>query len=204
MTEIPQTCCTSEIGQLMAEGVEKVVGRSAAQAVDSLVENLLRQHSQEGLNRPFAELTAIQAALEEKFGGSGGRGIALRAGQTAFSRLMHRHEVALGWDQMIFRLQPTPQRLTGGLKSLAALLGQLIGTEIAIEKDEYGWRLNPSQCPFCYHRKADESVCHFMLGLVQEYFAWASSGKVYLVSEVECFATGGEACLLFIHKAPLS
>jgi len=39
---------------------------------------------------------------------------------------------------------------------------------------------------------------------VQEYFSWASSGKVYLVSEVECCATGGEACVLFIHKAPLS
>jgi len=204
MINSPQTCCTSQIGQLMAEGVEKIIGKTGAQAVNHLAGELLLHHPPLEVDRPFAELTALQAALEEKFGGSGGRGIALRAGQAAFTRLLHHHETALGWDQVMFRLQPTPLRLTRGLQSLAGLLSQLIGTEFAVEKDERGWRLRSTRCPFCYQREASESVCHFVLGLLQEYFAWAGSGKVYQVSEVECRATGGEACVFIIDKVPLN
>ena len=204
MSYSEQSICTSEIGLLMAEGIQKVVGKSGYQALDQSVADFLQHHQPASADRPFAELTALQSALEQQFGGSGGRGIALRAGRTAFTSLMHTHENSLGWDQVQFRMQPTPLRLAGGLKALAGLLSLLIGTEIAAEKDEHGWRLKTVHCPFCYHREATESVCHFLLGLVQEYFAWASSGKVYQVREIECCATGGEACVLFIDKEPLN
>ena len=145
-------------------------------------------------NPAFADLSALHGALEELYGPSGGRGIALRAGRLAFIRLMQKYETSLGWDQVMFRLQPTPLRLRSGLVKLANLLSQMTGTHFAVEKADHCWQLQAKQCPFCWQRDAGETVCHFLVGLVQEYFAWASSGKIYPVSEVECRAAGGE-CL---------
>jgi predicted hydrocarbon binding protein len=207
MTALPQTCCTSEIGQLMAEGVEGVIGQAAVQAVKDLAgkSHLYQPSSQEDAhkNPAFADLSALHGALEELYGPSGGRGIALRAGRLAFIRLMQKYESALGWDQVMFRLQPTPVRLRKGLIELANLLSQMTGTHFAVEKADHCWQLQAEQCPFCWQRDAGETVCHFLVGLVQEYFAWASSGKIYPVSEVECRAAGGEACIIQIEKSSL-
>jgi hypothetical protein len=154
-------------------------------------------------NPAFADLSALHGALEELYGPSGGRGIALRAGRQAFIRLMQKYETSLGWDQVIFRLQPTPLRLRSGLVELANLLSQMTGTQFAVEKENRCWQLQVEQCPFCWQRNAGETVCHFLVGLVQEYFAWASSGKIYPVSEVDCRAAGGDACIIQIEKSSL-
>ena len=207
MSEYPEIYCSSEMGQLMAEGVEEIIGPVGFQAVLNLakISHLYHRGPEEDQVSilPFADLTALQDALEEAYGPRGGRGIALRAGRAAFTHLVQRHEAELGWSGIAFRLQPTQMRLTTGLKDLAGLLSRLCETEFVVEVDPRCWRLRVELCPFCWQRSASEAVCHFLVGLVQEYFAWASSGKYHPVAEVECKAAGSAACVLQIEKTPL-
>jgi predicted hydrocarbon binding protein len=203
MTNPLQTCCTSEFGQLMVEGVKGVIGKTEAGEIINLAGGSYLYNDISADRLAFADLTALQAALEERYGTHGGRGIALRAGRVAFSRLLQKYENTLGWDQTAFRIQPTPVRLAGGLKSLANLLGQLTGIDYAVEKAEGCWLLQAQSCPFCWKRETGESACHFLVGLVQEYFTWAGSGKFHPVNEVECLSASGNACVIKIERSLL-
>lgn len=202
MMSAPQIACTSEMGRLMADGIERVIGQTGAQAVNRLA-GLSSGGAAGSLELPSVELAALQVALEEVYGTRGGRGIALRAGRAIFASLRHAHEGALGWDQVKFRLQPAPLRLTNGFISLAGLLGELTGTEFAVTQGEDRWQMQAPQCPFCWQRETDDPACPFWVGLVQEYFLFASSGKFHSVSEVECRAAGGDACIIQVENPSL-
>jgi hypothetical protein len=47
----------------------------------------------------------------------------------------------------------------------------------------------------------DECMCHFNVGMLQEFLTWAGGGKIYHVLETECIAQGGSACTIRIEKS---
>ncbi len=199
---------SSRLGQIVLEGVEEIIGRSGVQAVLN-GDEMARFYQPEsavavqGNGSPAPEVSAIQSSLEEIYGQRGGRGISLRAGRAAFKYLLRSYGAALGLTGLNYRLLPAPVRLKTGLEALVRLFSDLEGGPVAVEQAQTAWLWRSEACPFCRQRTTSEPACPFTVGLLQEFLAWNSGGKVYHVEETECRASGKAACLFRIDMQPL-
>lgn len=187
----------------MLLGVEEIISRSGLNAVLNLakkqpVENSISAAAAQRMN--YSDITEINEALEKMYGPRGGRGIALRAGRASFKYILRQHGTAMAVTELNYRMLPVPVRLKTGLEALAGLMGRIGSEQVLISENEQQWIWQSQSCPLCWQRTVSQVVCHFTAGLLQEYFAWASSGRVFGVTEVECRAAGKPACLFVIDK----
>jgi predicted hydrocarbon binding protein len=148
-------------------------------------------------------LSAIQTALEAMYGKRGGRGITLRAGRAAFKYVLRAYGPWLNLLDLNYRLLPAPVRFKTGLDVLAKLFSDMGKTSIAVVESTDAWFWRIERCPFCWQIKSNEPVCTFLVGFLQEFFTWASGGKVYHVRETECLAMGKTACVIKVDIRPL-
>jgi predicted hydrocarbon binding protein len=197
---------TSKIGEILLLGVEEIIGQPGVNAVLNLGEPLLPgelREEESSLRIGYTNVTAIAEGMEKMYGPRGGRGVALRAGRAGFKYLLRQFGSTMGIIDLDYRMLPVPVRLKTGLQALANLMGQM-GDEIVTigEIDDY-WTWTAERCPYCWQRKSEEPACHFPVGLLQEFFSWASSGRVYGIHEVECMAAGGSTCMIQINKKAL-
>ena len=204
MTNEPAHTLPDLINQAFMEGVEENIGLAGIHAVANQVHAL--RFSPEGPEKPGSVAEGpwlTQQALEELYGPRGGRGIALRAGRSSFKYILRLHGGRLGLTDLNFRLLPAPIRLKTGLAAMASLLSESGWQKITFSEDGGAWFWRVEGCVLCRGRKAGEPLCAFLIGLLQEFLSWASGGKVYGVTEVECCATGGKACLFRVDQKPL-
>lgn len=207
MVEISEFFCSSWLGHTLMDGVEEVIGRTGVYAVTNLASTsgidqrlAVRKNSKKSAYR---DLMMVQLALEDMYGLRGGCGIMLRAGRACFKHILHQYGVPMGIVDLNYRLLPVPNRLKSGLNALARQYATLAETGVTLEEQDNRWLWIETDCPFCYGRDVNESVCSFTIGLLQEYLTWASGGRVYSVWEVECQAMGKPACIIQIDKQPL-
>jgi predicted hydrocarbon binding protein len=151
----------------------------------------------------YTDIAAVTLALEKMYGPRGGRGIALRSGRASFKYILRQNGVAIGITDLNFRLLPVPARLKTGLDALAGLMARIGDEQVEVLESEQNWTWRSTHCPLCWQRSSKEPVCHFTVGILQEFLAWASSGRVFSVNEIECQAAGAEACLFHIVKKAL-
>jgi predicted hydrocarbon binding protein len=208
MTIQPSQQSVSRLSQIMLEGVEEIAGRSGVRAALNAAElsNLYETTvvgAAPGGEFPFNEISAIESALEEMYGKRGGRGIALRAGRAAFKYVLRAYGASLSLLDLNYRLLPAPVRFRTGLDMLARLFSELGRTPIAVVESADAWFWRIERCPFCWQIKSNEPVCTFLVGFLQEFFTWASGGKVYHVQETECLAMGKTACVIRVEVRPL-
>ncbi len=207
MTNDSTRVISSPLGKIMMEGAEEIIGHSGIQTVFSRAVESRVLRDQKPLPEKWgvtsAELSSIQTALEDLYGPRGGRGVSLRAGRASFKYILRAYGQALGLTELAFRLKPAPARLKSGLESLAGWFSDLSGGTVAVDTANGIWFWRAERCPFCWLRHSSEPVCAYNVGLLQEFMAWASGGKVYQVQEVECLATGGTACVVRIEGKPL-
>ncbi len=189
--------CSSQIAQIMIEGMQEVVG------ADDL--HGLFQHSPVmTADRPtYKDVCQFSEAVEASFGPRGGRGVLCRSGRAAFKRFLPGLWQQLNLTNLQYRLMPTPARIKLGLRALAAAMAGMYDQDITVEDMHSHWVWVMKTCPHCYERESRGPVCDFAVGVLQEFFAWASSGRFYMVEEVECMAAGGTCCRIQIHKQPL-
>lgn len=207
MTDDANNLSVSRLSQIVLVGVEEITGRPGVRAALNAAElSNLYQSSNIGNPAvgefPFNELSAIELALEEMYGKRGGRGIALRAGRAAFKYVLRSYGQSLGLIDLNYRLMPLPVRFRTGLDALAKLFSDLGSTPIAVVESGEGWFWRIERCPFCWQIKSKEPECAFLVGFLQEFFTWASGGKVYHVQEKECLAMGKTACVIRIELRP--
>jgi predicted hydrocarbon binding protein len=86
---------------------------------------------------------------------------------------------------------------------MAETLSDLCSLQILVKEDSQAWYWQSDHCPWCWQRHMEECMCHFNVGMLQEYVSWAGGGKVYHVTETECIAKGGSACTIRIDKKPI-
>ncbi len=193
---------SSQIGEFLLLGVEEIIGRPGLNAVLNLTQVTV-SNSELSQRMDYADVTAAMAGLEKFYGPRGGRGIALRAGRAGFKYLLRQNGMQIGIIDLNFRLLPVPVRLKTGLEALAGLMGKIGDEQVTVDEDERTWSWRSEGCPLCWGRVSHEPVCQFTVGLLQEFFTWASGGRVYSLSEVACQATGAPACLIKIDKKAL-
>jgi predicted hydrocarbon binding protein len=197
-----------KMGRIILLGTEEVIGSGGVEAILSLasLEHFIRNYPPARADRTFSfeDVSAIQDALEKKYGPRGGRGVALRAGRACFSNGIKEYGSILGLTEMAFRLLPLSTKLHTGAKAFADLFNKYTDQKVRVEEKDNKIIWHIDRCPLCWQRNADEPVCHLAVGLLQEALYWVSGGKVFNVEETACIARGDGVCTIVIDQVPLS
>jgi len=151
----------------------------------------------------FAEVAALNIALEEMYGTRGGRGMALRIGQSSFARGLKGFGVMRAIGAPAFRALPLNKRVDYGLRGLAAVLTNFTDQTSSVEMDGANLLFKSEISPFSWGRTADKPVCHMMVGMILECLRWASNGYEFYVHEVQCHANGHDHCVFRVNKSAI-
>jgi predicted hydrocarbon binding protein len=196
--------CSQQIGQIIYEGIEEIVGKTDSGLLFKLANISLPDTNHEAAvsNKRLAyrNLSTLLKVIEDTYGHKGGQGIALRAGRASFKKVIRMYGQQMGFSKLDYRLLPTPARLKTGLHALAKTVSDLCEEPIRVLEDQGAWYWEIEHSPWCWERHSEEVTCHFTVGLVQEYLSWASAGKFYNVVETMCAAAGQEYCAIQINK----
>lgn len=194
-------------GSLILQGLREVIGADELKSVHSQAQDLpiAWQGDEPSWQGELARssLAHLQSALEKAYGERCGQGIVFRTGQAFFHSLVHNRGEAMGLYNLEFRLLSLRKRLRAGLEMLAGEVRGDLKSPIRIQETGEGWGWQVEKCPWCGGRKEDHGICQFTSGLLKEYFSWASGGRFYQVTEVDCLASGGKACSVQVVKKPL-
>jgi predicted ArsR family transcriptional regulator len=196
--------CSNQLGRIILEGMEEIMGRGGVSAVLSMARlSSFRAQLQPNdleFQIPYQTISRIQQTLEKKYGERSGQGLALRVGQATFRYSFREFADQAGMNQLSFRLLPPQQKIQQGAGKLAEMLSQLYAQNIRVEDQGDSLRWIVDHCPYCWHRHAESPVCHLGAGFLQEFLFWASGGHFYHVVETECIAMGAPACVYTIDK----
>ncbi|HVP21117.1 MAG TPA: V4R domain-containing protein [Anaerolineaceae bacterium] len=198
MTNVSSDFNSSRLGQIMLAGTEEIIGQTGMQTLFRLA-----QYSGPSQTPALSDMGSIQLVLEEAFGPRGGRGVSLLAGRSSFRYILRQYGESLGLTRLAYRLLPGPSRLKSGLATLAGWFSDLSQGSVSVEVIPNAWLWRMERCPLCLGRHSTEPVCTYIVGLIQEFMAWAAGGKIYQVQEVDCLAMGSLACIVRIDGRPL-
>lgn len=151
----------------------------------------------------FAEIAALNRALETVYGLRGGQGMALRIGLASFARGLKTFGIMRAVDDPAFRALPLDRRIEYGLKALATLLTNFSDQASFVQVEEDVLLFISEVSPYSWGRQADKPVCHMMVGILQECLRWVSNGREYYVREIECSATGDQRCVFRISRVAI-
>jgi predicted hydrocarbon binding protein len=182
-------------------GSEGLIGLLAVARLPQFVNNFPPPTLEPGFD--FADLSAINLALDEIYGARGRRGLALRIGRGVVARALEGF--ALGGTESAFKLQPHGRRLASGLRLLATVAAKFADLDCSVKEESDAFHFSISPNPFCWGRAAEERPGCFMLtGIIEEVVHRSSGGREFRVAESECLASGGRECRFIIEKKPVS
>ena len=195
----------------MVEPVARETSHVAAQVfLEGAQELLGDEHLSRFRNLPvnggrfaFQDVRALLQNLEEAYGAPGGRGLALRLGRAVFRHGLKELGGQVGFRDMEYRILPSPRRVEQGLKALAQVIGETFDSPVAVTDVDAHWQWRMEHCPVCQGCRTEDPGCYLLVGLIQEFTAWAAGGRFYRVRETQCRAAGDPACVFCIEKKPL-
>lgn len=197
----------NRMGRIVLTAMEDIMGRHAVNAtlnfagIDQWVDSYPPNNLELGFT--FGELAAIQAAIGDLFGERGGRALALRTGRETFKYALKEFMPILGIADLAFRPLNLGIKIKIGLEIFAQTFNKFTDQVVSLaeEPDRHLWIIE--RCPVCWQRRSDRPCCHLAVGLLQESLNWVSNGREFAVREIECVATGDEACVIAIQKKPI-
>jgi bacteriochlorophyll 4-vinyl reductase len=181
------------IGQVMGQQGLKVVLREAGleRYVDELPPNDLEQ------DVSTVDYAALNQAVEE-FYGRAGKGMLQRIGRASFRYGVEEQATLMGVAGAAIKLMPQKTRIKFILTQMAkSLMDVNQDTTIEVQETPQGFVFADFTCGVCCCRKADHPICHLYIGSISEAVKWAT-GQEYEVREIECRATGAEACRFLV------
>lgn len=197
----------NKMARIFLTAMEEIMGKNGLNAVLNMAKlsKLIDNYPPDTLDKgfDFAEMTALNQALEEMYGPRGGRGLALRGGRASFARGLQGFGALAGVGDLAFKVLPLGTKLKMGLPALAGIFTQVSDQISRVEERDDHFLYFIDRCPVCWGRHTDKPVCHAAVGLLQEALRWVSGGKEFRVDEIECFATGGKACVFAVYKEPV-
>lgn len=178
-----------------ANGVRTLLGiADMTQHLDQLPpDDLQRQFD-------FAKIAALNHALEEMYGVKGGRGMALRIGQSVFVKGMKDFGVMRAMINPTYRSLPLPKRFNYGLRSLAAVLTNFSDQTSHVDEDGSAMLFTSEMSPYAWGRTSDKPVCHMMVGIIMEALRWSTNGYDFYVREIACTASGSHECIFRVNR----
>lgn len=159
----------------------------------------LCQHEFHDLQDVFTLLNG----LEDEYGPSGAHGLTQRFGGVIFRVGLKELGGQAGFRSIDYRMLPSPRRVEVGLSALARMAAETTSAKVTVSADDTHWYWRAEDCQECRDRLTPGPCCFALVGLIQEFAAWASGGRFHRVTETECRAAGAAACVICIDKKPL-
>lgn len=198
----------NKFGLIMIKALEDVMGKNGLNAILNLARlpELIDNYPPGNLAKEFdfADVAAINLALEEMYGPRGGRGLALRAGRATFADSLRNFGALAGAGDLAFKVLPLNAKMRIGLPAMARIFSQVSDQQTTVEERQEEYIYTIHRCPVCWGREqADKPVCFIAVGLLQEGLKWLSGGNEFRVNESKCMATGDDVCEFVIQKTPI-
>jgi predicted hydrocarbon binding protein len=181
------------IGQVMGERGLRIVLREAGleRYVDELPPDDLEQ------DIATVDYAALNQAVEE-FYGRAGKGMLQRIGRASFRYGVEEQATLMGVAGAAMKLMPHKTRIKFILTQMAkSLMDVNQDTSIEVQETPQGFVFADFTCGVCCCRKAEHPICHLYIGSISEAVKWGT-GQEYEVREIECRATGAEACRFLV------
>jgi predicted hydrocarbon binding protein len=193
---------------IMIKALEDVMGKNGLNAILNLAHlpELIDNYPPGNLAKEFdfADVSAINQALEEMYGPRGGRGLALRAGRATFADALKNFGALAGAGDLAFKVLPMQVKLRIGLPAMARIFTQVSDQHSTVQELDHEFIYTIHRCPVCWGRKdLDKPVCFIAVGLLQEGLKWVSGGHEFRVYETKCVSMGEEICEFNIQKTPI-
>lgn len=199
--------CSHLVDQILLAGAQDVLG---AEKLNHVLGELSLDNNAAQVEQPASELSmplddagSLLQMLEGIYGVPGGRGLALRIGRAAFKYGLKQFGDQAGLFRSEYRLLPAPRRIATGLNILAQVIAQECNDPISVTDGGAYWLWRSESCPLCHDHQSADPCCHVVVGLLQEFTAWAGGGRFYPVTEIACRANGGAVCEFRVEKKPL-
>jgi hypothetical protein len=148
------------------------------------------------------DLISLQKIMKKTYGPQGRDGVAIHAGRVFFIEFFRQNGMTLGFLNNEYRMLPTKKRIAAGLNILAEAMSERLNVPFRLVEDVECWKFE-----VCYSKNkpgcedlVDPSL-YFLVGLIQEYLAWASGGKIYPVQKN---GNTSPPLVISIMKKPLS
>jgi len=152
----------------------------------------------------FEMLPQLQISLEQIYGISAGRGLAIRSGRAIFRHLLREFGAEMGLTDLKFRLLSLPARLKFSNQALVTLINRQDGQHVKFGMDDQYLHWTIERSPVNEEIRNEKSTCHFIFGFLQEMLSWTSGGKIYQMEETDCIERGDPCCRIRIRKIPIS
>lgn len=210
MTTIPKSgfYYPNKAGHIFLNALEDVMGKNGVSAVlnYSGLEDWIDNYPPDNLDREFdfAEMSAINGALEEMYGPRGGGGLARRAAWVTFDQLLKNFGALAGVGDIAFKVLPLQTKLKVGLPAMARVLAQISDQESTVEEMQDAFIYTIHRCPICWGRQAQSPTCFAAVGLLEQSLRWVSGQHTFTVVETKCVAVGDPFCQFTIDKTPFS
>lgn len=197
----------NRIARAFFAAMDDVMGQNGLSTLLHLadMENYLQELPPDDLQRQFdfAGIASLNNALEEMYGARGGRGMALRIGQSSFARGVKGFGAMRAIDDPAFRALAMTKRIDYGLRGLAAVLTNFSDQTSTVQVENNTLSFISDVTPFSWGRIADKPVCHMMVGMILECLRWSSNGYEFYVREVSCRACGDDQCVFRVNKSAI-
>lgn len=199
----------NKFGVILVRALEEVMGRNGLNAILNLaglsqyIEHPLPDNLEKGFD--FAEVAAVNMALEDMYGPRGGRGLSLRVGRALFADGLRNFGALAGVGDLAFKVLPLQAKLRIGLPAVAKIFSQISDQHSTVEEKDNEFIYTIHKCSECTSRRGqDKPICFIATGILQESLKWVSGGNEFRVNESKCMATGNDVCEYIIQKEPLS
>jgi predicted hydrocarbon binding protein len=194
---------------IMLDALEDVMGKNGVNAILNLAHlpHLINNFPPGNLAKEFdfAQVSAINQALEEMYGPRGGRALAARVGRATFSDALRNFGALAGAGDLAFKILPLHTKMRIGLPAMARIFSQVSDQQSTVREHEEEFVYTIHRCPVCWGRTAQERpVCFIAVGLLEEGLKWLSGGHEFFVNESKCISMGEDACEFIIRKTPKS
>lgn len=193
---------------MLLSAVEESIGRNGLNALLNLtgMGHYILAPPGDDLELGFdiAQVSNLNKALETIYGPRGARGLALRSGRAFCDRILDGFELPTGINDLALRMLPLQTRLRVGVPALSRTLTQYSDQVCrVVDKGSY-YEFVVERCANCWGQVANQPVCFFVAGLLQEALSIFGRGQEFRVTQTECRAMGANACVFQFDKEPIA
>ena len=197
----------NKMGRILLTSLEEVMGHNGLNTLLNLVNlpDYIDDLPPDNLEKAFefANISNINAGLEEIYGPSGARGLALRGGRAIFSRGLRQFGALAGVSDLAFKVLPIKTKLKIGIPAVARIFTQFSDQISYVEEEDGHFIYTIERCSICWGRATDKPICYISVGILQETLRWVSNGLEFRVEQTHCHAMGDEMCVFKIDKEPI-
>jgi len=149
------------------------------------------------------ELTNLQKSFVQRYRQRGAKGMAVQVGSAAFKYFLRKYGKDSGLTSLDYRITPAMKRYPIGLTKLAEIVKENTHYQVSVQEDDSSWLWIVNNGLYEKRGDADEFIRNYFFGMLQAYMTWASSGKIFSISDVTAEMDSPASCSLKILREPI-